>query len=298
MHRHWIPRLFAVCVCAAAVCASAGAQSEQSADALPPGARVVPADKRPVPFALNSARGEAVSTIDFRTPEQMSEQDRTLATDAESSIADRAGFADLEFNEGKWSYRQVVCPALPNHLFLRFERNEGPGNVSMFSASIPRNGQGRVRIIPILRRSYSLFAPAPINAMTLAAFNHIRAEEGPDAGADWLGTGLCYAALAGANPQMKPVDTAQGSAAGLSSSEAILEVQVKGGAIIRFSDWAARPHPRLWQLDFNGKGKLLKVTRTPFEAPRVTPVPAASTMVMHPVPEGPTPVAVAVQPAR
>jgi hypothetical protein len=91
-------------------------------------------------------------------------------------------------------------PALPEHLFLRFTRNDGAGDVSLFSASIPR-GEGRVRIIPIQRRGYSLFSPAPINAMTISAFNHIRDEERSDQAPDWLGTGLCYAALAGAHPQ-------------------------------------------------------------------------------------------------
>jgi hypothetical protein len=77
--------------------------------------------------------------------------------------------------------------------------------VSVFTVSIPRGGDGRVRIIPIQRRGYSLFSPAPINALTISAFNHIRAEEHPKA-PDWLGTGLCYAALAGAHPQAAEVE--------------------------------------------------------------------------------------------
>ena len=71
--------------------------------------------------------------------------------------------------------------------------------MSVFSASVPRNGAGRVRIVPILKRGYSLFSPAPINALTISAFNHIRAEEGEAANSDWLGNALCYAALAGSH---------------------------------------------------------------------------------------------------
>jgi len=244
----------------------------------------VPADKRPVPFALDSAQGEPASQIEFRTAAQMSEQDRALAADAESSIKERAGFADLAFNEGTWSYRQLVCAALPHHLFLRFERNGGAGDVSMFSASIPRNGQGRVRIIPILRRSYSLFAPAPVNAMTIAAFNHIRTEDGADARADWLGTGLCYAALAGANPQPKPADTTPGGADALGQMHPMLDIPLKGGAIIRIMDRSGSRRSAQWKLTFNGKGKLLKASRQSVTPITATAVPPAAPLKPRAIP--------------
>ncbi len=113
--------------------------------------------------------------------------------------------------QGTWNATQVVCPALPHHLFLRYTRNNGTGDVTVFTASIPRNGDGRVRIIPIQRRGYSLFSPAPINALTISAFNHIRAEEPDDQrAANWLGNGLCYAALAGGHPRMPDPDADAG----------------------------------------------------------------------------------------
>lgn len=200
----------------------------------------------------------------------MSEPDRLLEAGAESSIAERAGYADIAFNEGKWSYTQLVCPVFPNHLFLRFTRNDGVGDVSVFSASIPRNGEGHVRIIPIQRRSYSLFSPAPINALTISAFNRIRGEDKPETTPGWLGTGLCYAALAGANPAAAQLD-AQMDSQILSSTGAnrfpqasspILYVPPQGGAEIRFTDMSAKPHPMAWALDFNGKGRLLKASHT------------------------------------
>ena len=136
------------------------------------------------------------------------QQDRLLLADAESSIAEHAGFAGLEYQQSNWNYRQIVCPSFPNHLFLQYTRNNGVGDITVFSASIPRNGEGRVRIVPILKRGYSLFSPAPINALTISAFNHIRAEEGKTANSDWLGNALCYAALAGAQPRFfRPVQS-------------------------------------------------------------------------------------------
>jgi len=191
----------------------------------------------------------------------MTSQDRDLAADAESAIGERAGFAGLEFNQGKWSYQQIVCPALPKHLFLQFTRNNGKGDVSIFSASIPRGDDGRVRIIPIVRRGYSLFSPAPINALTISAFNHIRAEEHVDTTPEWLATGMCYAALAGAHPQIGPPEETniKKIPAAPTGREVI---PMHGGAVIRFTDVAAIPRPMQWTMTFNGKGKLLHASHT------------------------------------
>jgi hypothetical protein len=214
-----------------------------------------------MPFPPGSETPGLAASLEFRPYDQMSSQDRDLAADAESSIGERAGFAGLEFNQGKWSYQQVVCPALPHHLFLQFTRNNGKGDVSVFSASIPRGGDGRVRIIPIVRRGYSLFSPAPINALTISAFNHIRAEEHPDKAPEWLGTGLCYAALAGAHPQIGPPE--ETNFRKLPAAPTGREViPMNGGAVIRFTDVAAASRPMEWTMTFNGKGKLLHATHS------------------------------------
>jgi hypothetical protein len=195
----------------------------------------------------------------------MRPQDRDLAADAESSIRERAGFAGLEFSQdsdgGKWSYQQIVCPALPNHLLLQFTRNNGTGDISVFSASIPRGGDGRVRIIPILRRGYSLFSPAPINALTISAFNHIRAEEHPDQPPAWLETGLCYAALAGAHPLAGSPEETDAKKMPVAPPGKLM-IPINGGAVISFTDLSAIPRPMEWTMTFNGKGKLLKATHS------------------------------------
>src|SRR4051794_19441106 len=115
------------------------------------------------PFALDGRTGP-VQSIKVLSETEMSREDRDLVANAQSSIQEDAGVQNLEFNQGEWTYRQLVCPALSNHIFLRFTRDTGTQHMSMFSASIPRNGDGQVRIIPIVRRGYSLFSPAPIAA--------------------------------------------------------------------------------------------------------------------------------------
>jgi hypothetical protein len=221
-----------------------------------------------MPFAPGSEMPEPAAALAFRSYDQMSPQDRDLAADAESAIGERAGIAGLEFNQGKWSYQQIVCPALPNHLLLQFTRNNGTGDVSVFSASIPRGGDGRVRVIPILRRGYSLFSPAPINALTISAFNHIRAEEHSDQTLAWLETGLCYGALAGGHPQVGPPEETEVKKLP-AAPPGRLVIPLNGGALVSFTDVSAIPRPMLWTMTFNGKGKLLKATHSTAPKPRV-----------------------------
>jgi hypothetical protein len=244
---------------------SQGAQTIRNVDSPNP-SHVHKAERRPMPFPPGSETSGPAASLEFRDPRfiqvaQMSPQDRDLAADAESAIEERAGFAGLEFNQGKWSYQQIVCPALSHHLFLQFTRNNGRGDVSVFSASIPRSGDGRVRIIPIVRRGYSLFSPAPVNALTISAFNHIRAEEHVDQTPEWLATGMCYAALAGAHPQIgPPEETAIQKLPAAPPGR--LTIPLHGGAVIRFTDVAAASRPMEWTMTFNGKGKLLKATHS------------------------------------
>jgi hypothetical protein len=248
----------------ALVCVPSYAQEDQNT-ATPHPSHVRKADRRPMPFPPGSETQAPAASLEFRAYDQMSQQDRDLAADAESAIEERAGFAGLEFNQGKWSYQQIVCPALPKHLFLQFTRNNGKGDVSVFSASIPRSGDGRVRIIPILRRGYSLFSPAPINALTISAFNHIRAEEHVVTTPEWLATGMCYAALAGAHPQIgTPEETNFKKLPVAPTGREVIPMH--GGAVIRFTDVAAIPRPMQWTMTFNDKGKLLHASHS--AAPR------------------------------
>jgi hypothetical protein len=268
-----LPILLAV-ASIAAVCAPMEAQTAREISADQPKSKEIHPVERPIPFS--SGTGGNAHSIEFRTVGQMTRKDRDLVADAESSISEHAGFLGVEFNGGNWSYQQVVCPALPNHIFLRFTRNNGTGDVSMFSASIPRDGDGRVRIIPILLRGYSLFSPAPINALTISAFNHIRAEEHSDKVPEWLGTGLCYAALAGGHPQAVYLSEDPESQKFPVALPALMEITSGGGAILSFADVSATPRPMEWTMIFDGKGRLLKATHKPAA---LIPV-----KVLHPAP--------------
>jgi hypothetical protein len=245
----------------AAVCVPIAAQTESVVTPTAPKMKQITPVSRPVPFSLKPVENR--ESISFRTVDQMTAKDRDLVADAESSIGERTGFMGIEFNGGKWSYEQVVCPALPNHILLRFTRNDGTGDVSIFSASIPRNGDGRVRIVPIRLRGYSLFSPAPINALTISAFNHIRAEEHSDALPEWLGTGLCYAALAGGHAKSASPEDTNEDQKFLLAMPALLKIPNRGDVSLSFAEASAAPRPMEWTMVFDRKGKLLKATHRP-----------------------------------
>jgi hypothetical protein len=253
----------------AGLCALAQ-QPRQVRPASTPAGHIIKPVERPMPFSVDGP-GQSAQPIEFRAADQVSAQDRLLIANAQSSIAESAGYSGLDFEGGgQWSYEQIVCPALPNHIFLRFLRNDGARDVSMFTASIPRDQQGRVRIVPIRNRGYSLWSPAPINALTIAAFNHIRLEEDPAKTpvSDWTGTGLCYAALAGGHPRLGVISSNPEKEKYPVDFTASLQVPEQGGGIVSFSDVNPLPdqsqagRPVEWTMDFNGQGKLLKVTRT------------------------------------
>lgn len=266
----------------AAVCAPAQSQTVEDPSAARLKVKVTSPQEPPTPFHPGGGASGPVKPIEFLAVEQMSQKDRDLLANAETAISERVRFAGLEFNQGQWSTLQMVCPALPNHLLLRFTRKAGSGDVSLFSASIPRGGAGQVRIIPIQRRGYSLFSPAPINALTISAFNHIRAEEPADSAPSWLATGLCYAALAGANPQEE--QRAESTAAKISPAamQGFLNISIDGGATIRFVDSATASRPMEWTMTFNGKGRLLRATHSPASLPKL--------ITAMPAPAQPTPV--------
>lgn len=256
------------------------------------------------PFTLDDRQGPEKPIV-YRPTAKMSEQDRLQAANAQSSIAEKANYSGLEFNQGAWSYEQVDCPAFPRHIFLRFLRRNGAGDVSMFTASIPRGDEGRVRIIPIQMRSYSLFSPAPVNALTISAFNHIRTEENPDKTPvrDWVGVGLCYAALAGGKPHLGTLSAEPEKQAHPLASSASLQVHEDGAVSIAFSDIGEGSKPVVWQMHFARNGNLVKAAKEPSPtydvrldrhpttvAAQGRLIPASPPPVMHAVPNSPAPV--------
>jgi hypothetical protein len=279
----------------ALLCAPCTGQEARSIPASPaPQPIVRQTAPRPLPFSVGNERPDSAALVEFRAESQISQQDRALWASAQASISEHANAAGLDFNQDSWEARQILCSALPDHLFLTFTRG-GTDEASAFSASIPRGG-GQVRVIPILRRGYSPFSTAPVNALTISAFNHIRAEEHPAQPSEWLATGVCYAALAGARPEIGltgAVNQRKDSTAPPGS----LTIAAGSGGEISFIDLNANSRRDLWTMSFDGSGKLLGValTKSPNARQRVKqikaveiqgkPVPQSAEVQGKPVPQ-------------
>jgi hypothetical protein len=262
-------------------CASVPGHGQNSSSDFSKKVRIVPGPVVPAPFATSRVHRNTVYSVRFENADQLTPQDRLLVANAESAISELATSARLGYRDSQWNYRQIVCPSFTDHLFLQFRRDNGRGDVSIFSASIPRNGIGKIRIIPILKRSYSLFSPAPINALTISAFNHIRAEEGESANDDWLGNALCYAALAGAQPQILSGDSWPSPRIAVPPLTAALDVRLfgKGEEVISFDDLPDHTHSMEWTMTFTSEGKLIKATHKPGGMLRAQPVPETSAVM-------------------
>lgn len=266
-----IPALAAIALLSAA----SAAQSGSTSSSAPYPAKSLPNDlsgdsykTKPLPPAeinppspFNTSIPADARPVEFLSRNQMTEADRALAASAQPAIEASATLAGFEFDTGKWNYQQLVCAALPSHLFLVFRGDNGPRDVSLFSASIPRVGKDHIRVIPVRRRGFSLFSPAPVNPFTVSAFNRVRADEPAAKNADWLSTGLCYAALAGAHPHTSSSPDKSSGPEISYSFPPTLEVGRLGEATVRFIDVAAARQPMQWALTFDPTGKLDKVVQ-------------------------------------
>ncbi len=127
-------------------------------------------------------------------------------------------------------------------------------------------------MLPILRRSYSLFTPAAVNPITIAAFNAIREHEHLDRKVDWLATGLCYAALAGSDVKIPRV-ASEGNQGISLVMNSVLQVEEDGAAVVRFFDVSDPGQTKSWDLTFDKDGKLMSVAVTPVPELKPTLVP-------------------------
>ena len=222
----------------------------------------------------------------------MTAADHTLVAAKGRAIADAASLASIDLLQGSWSLRQIDCPALPGHLFVRYRRDQGPGDVSEFTAAIERSGAGSVHAIPILRRSYTTLFEAPASAV--AVFNRVQQEEQSPRQPALLGLAQCYAVLAGSTGQ--PV-----TGAAWPQGQPSMMRSVGNKKVVQISVPTESATPAAWELTFGNSGMLEKAVSSSLDlgnARKVPPtgeinshlVPPAAVLETHPVPQGVAPV--------
>ena len=223
----------------------------------------------------------------FRSMDQMTPGDRELACRSQASIAQKAGLLGLEFEAGPWTYEQLVCQILPNHLLLRFTRDKGKGDLSVFTASLSRVSSGGVTVIPIERRGYSMPVPAQGSALTVAKFNSILAEERLNKDPDVFEEAVCYAVVAGGHPQHAiPADDGQSKnePGPLLVTEG---VSISGNIVVHLADDGSLPRPMQWSVTFDRHGRLLMAELTMEGRTVLRPIPAAAQVDGKSIPPSP-----------
>lgn len=261
-------------VLAAACLRAAGAQQTQP----------VPPPVTPRPFAPERPASAPAPEVELLAPGRMSPEARQLAAEEHAAIAARAALEGFDLERGRWSLEQIACPAFPGHLLLLFTGSRDGRGAWVFSASIPRRGGGRLRILPIQRGGLSLYPAAGANQRSISVFNHMREEEGAERSPDWLGSALCYAALAGARPRVA-AEPEPGDGRRVPALTAVLENGLDGRQSIRLVD-AAPARPVEWRMIFGPDGRLERASRLPAQEIATRPVPAGpAASPERPVPE-------------
>ena len=162
--------------------------------------RPVPATEIVAPFSLDASPAASANPVEFRSESQMSEMDRNLAASAEPSIHEGATMAGIDFNTGNGATKSLFARLCRVTFFCCSMRIMAQA-IEAFSRPRFRAAAWAVSAsFPIQRRGYSLFSPAPVNALAIAAFNRIRADESASNTADWFATAWCDAALTGSHP--------------------------------------------------------------------------------------------------
>ena len=255
-------------------------QSDLNVQSVPAGGEIQPTAVTGKVFAVPSPTAADMEPVRFRAEEQMTAGDRALLAGQGRAIANAAGFNAIDIEGGPWTRTQIECPALPGHLFVRYMRNQGPGDETVFTAAIARAGAGPAHVIPVLRRGYTTLFETSGSGAAVAVFNRIRREEQPADPPAWLGLGGCYAALAGAGSRPAKIDTAVWPL----GAPPILGVE-GDKTILRFAGVDAAARPATWTLTFDRHGTLLKAERSRTDGIDVRQVPRLDRVPNQEVPQ-------------
>ncbi len=203
-------------------------------------------------------------TLPVREAASMSAVDRERLQQREADVSRAAAFYGFDISDSQWSYRQILCHALPDHLMLSFENDSAERGASHFVAVVPP-GDGKVQVVTAYAHGLLPFHAAWEKSTAYATFNRMTAADrgehqlGPES--HWLTLGMCFAALTGHIPQVaEPMNDVDASEALVkrSGSTPIILIDQPGNAEVDFSDVAEEDRVGNWRLRFNAHGQLTK----------------------------------------
>ena len=222
---------------------------------------------RPIPardvdkYAALDAHTYTLPVIDAGA---MSPADRERLQQREADVSRAAAFYGFDISDSHWSYRQIQCSTLPDHLLLSFDSDSAARGASHFVAVVPP-GDAKVQVVTAYAHGLLPFHAAWEKSTAYATFNRMteadRGEHrlGPDS--HWLTLGMCFAALTGHVPQVaQPVADVGASEALVkrNGSTPIILIDKPGNAEVRFSDIADSDRVDNWSLRFDKRGRLTR----------------------------------------
>lgn len=197
---------------------------------------------------------------------EMAPRDQSLVNQKAKEIAREADFFGYDLSAGKWSYDQVLCPDMPDSLILHYRSQARDGAESIFTAVVPR-GTGRVFVVPVLFRNAIPFHAAAGSERSMTVFNQaVPAEIAHEAAQDkgrWLQLGMCYAAVAGAEPQVP--ERADTETALVRAPVPTLRISADNRSReIIFSDRNSPEQYMVWDVTMNDQGRVIAASARSF----------------------------------
>lgn len=194
---------------------------------------------------------------------QMSAADRALLEQREVDVSSAAAFYGFDISDNRWTYQQIVCRSLPDHMMLNFENDSVEHGPSHFVAVVPANGD-KVQVVTDYAHGLLPFHAAWEKSTAYLAFNQMimtdRGEHELGPSSHWLNLGMCFAALSGHLPRVAvPKESVEASEAltKRNGSTPIIMINEDKNAEVDFSDISAAKTGN-WRLQFDHRGRLTK----------------------------------------
>jgi hypothetical protein len=194
---------------------------------------------------------------------QMSAADRALLEQREVDVSSAAAFYGFDISDSRWTYQQIVCRSLPDHMMLNFENGSVEHGPSHFVAVVPANGD-KVQVVTDYAHGLLPFHAAWEKSAAYQAFNQMittdRGERELGPSSHWLNLGMCFAALSGHLPKVAvPKESVEASEAltKRNGSTPIIMIDPGKDAEVDFSDVSAAQTGN-WRLRFDNRGRLTK----------------------------------------
>jgi hypothetical protein len=203
------------------------------------------------------------STLPVLDAGHMSEADRTLLQQREVDVSRAAAFYGFDISDSRWTYQQIVCRTLPDHLMLSFQNDSVERGPSHFVAVVPANGD-KVQVVTDYAHGLLPFHAAWEKSTAYQVFNLMTAadrgehELGPQS--HWLNLGMCFVALTGHIPSVAvPAESVEASEMLTKRNGTTPIIMIDPGKVaeVHFSD-VSQPRTGNWRLRFDNKGRLTK----------------------------------------